>query len=90
MMLEMKKDKSVLGVTKIQKIFSATDVKYGLSLFKNEEIEAIEKLIVEQNERFYIKCQVKDKYKLAKPEEIVRQLWVYRLLNGDGYPSGPI
>jgi len=87
MMLEMKKDKSVLGVTKIQKIFSAADVKHGLSLFKNEEIEAIEKLIVEQNERFYIKCQVKDKYKLAKPEEIVRQLWVYRLLNEYNYPK---
>jgi len=87
MMVEMKEDKSVLGVTKIQKIFSATDVKHGLSLFKNEEIEAIEKLIVEQNERFYIKCQVKDKYKLAKPEEIVRQLWVYRLLNEYNYPK---
>jgi len=87
MMLEMKRDKSVLGVTKIQKMFSAADVKHGLSLFKDEEIEAIEKLIVEQNERFYIKCQVKDKYKLAKPEEIVRQLWVYRLLNEYNYPK---
>jgi type I restriction enzyme M protein len=90
MMLEMNKDGSVLGVTKIQKIFSATDVKYGLSLFTNEEIKAIEELIVEQNGSFHIKCQIKDKYRLAKPEEIVRQLWIYRLLTEYGYPKGRI
>ena len=29
---------------KIQKIFSTSEIKHGLSLFKKEEIEAIEKL----------------------------------------------
>jgi type I restriction enzyme M protein len=72
---------------KITQIFSASDVKHGVSLFTNEEVRAIEKLIIEKDGKFYIKCQIKDKYKLAKPEEIVRQLWIYRLLNEYDYPK---
>jgi len=73
--------------SKIQKIFSAPDVKHGLSLFTREEINAIERLIIEQDGKYLIKCQIKDRYKVAKPEEIVRQLWIYRLLTEYGYPK---
>ena len=66
--------------SKIQKIFSAPDVKHGISLFSPKEINAIENLIIERDGKFYIKCQIKDRCKIAKPEEIVRQLWIYRLL----------
>jgi type I restriction enzyme M protein len=66
---------------KITQIFSASDVKHGLSLFTDKEIRAVEGLIIERDGKFYIKCQIKDRYKTAKPEEIVRQLWGYRLLN---------
>jgi type I restriction enzyme M protein len=76
-----------MGEIKITQIFSASDVKYGVSLFTNEELKEIEKLIIERDGKFYIKCQIKDKYKLAKPEEIVRQLWIYRLLNEYNYPK---
>jgi type I restriction enzyme M protein len=76
-----------MGEIKIAQIFSASDVKHGVSLFTNEEIKEIEKLIIERDGKFYIKCQIKDKYKLAKPEEIVRQLWIYRLLNEYNYPK---
>ena len=71
---------------KITQIFSDSDVKHGVSLFTNEEILAIEKLLIEKDGKFYIKCQIKNKYKPAKPEEIVRQLWIYRLLNEYNYP----
>lgn len=73
--------------SKITQLFSSSDVKHGLSLFTNREIRAVEGIIIERDERFYIKCQIKDKYKTAKPEEIVRQLWVYRLLNEYNYPK---
>jgi type I restriction enzyme M protein len=73
--------------TKITQIFSASDIKYGLSLFTNEEILAIDNLIIEKCGEFYIKCQIKDKYRRAKAEEIVRQLWIYRLLNEYNYPK---
>jgi type I restriction enzyme M protein len=71
---------------KIQKIFSTQDIKHGLTLFTSEEIKAVENLIIEKDGAFSIKCQIKDRYKAAKPEEIVRQLWIYRLLTEYGYP----
>jgi len=71
----------------LQKIFSAPDVKYGLSLFNSDEINAIEKLIIEQEGKYFIKCQIKNRNKIAKPEEIVRQLWIYRLVNEYNYPK---
>lgn len=73
--------------SKIQKIFSAPDVKHGLSLFTRDEINAVERLIIERDGKYLIKCQIKDRYKVVKPEEIVRQLWIYRLLTEYGYPK---
>jgi len=73
--------------SKTTQIFSASDIKHGLSLFTDREIRAVEGLITEQDGKFYIKCLIKDKNKSAKPEEIVRQLWVYRLLNEYNYPK---
>ncbi len=73
--------------SKIKQIFSSSDVKHGLSIFSDKEINAVEDMITEQDGKFNIKCQIKDKYKVAKPEEIVRQLWVYRLLNEYNYPK---
>jgi len=73
--------------SKITQIFSASDVKHGLSLFTDREIRAVESLITERDGKFYIKCQIKEKYKPAKPEEIVRQLWIHRLLNEYNYPK---
>jgi len=76
--------------SKINKIFSSSDVKHGISLFTTNEIKAIEQLITEKEGRYYIKCQIKDKYKIAKPEEIIRQFWIYRLLNEYNYPKDRI
>ena len=76
--------------SKIQKIFSAPDVKHGLSLFSSDEINAIERLITEQDGKYLIKCQIKDRSKVAKPEEVVKQLWIYRLLAEYGYPKEQI
>lgn len=79
-----------MNSNKLSQIFSASDIKYGLSLFTEEEKEAIEKLIKEGGGKLWIRCQIKDKYKVAKPEEIVRQLWIYRLLNEYNYPKDRI
>jgi type I restriction enzyme M protein len=76
--------------SKINKIFSSSDVKHGISLFTADEIKAIENFIIEKDGKYYIKCQIKDKYKIAKPEEIIRQFWIYRLLNEYNYPKDRI
>lgn len=75
------------GTRIIQKIFSSPDVKHGTSLFSDDELKVIEGLVVEKDERYSIKCQIKDKLKAAKPEEIVRQLWIRRLLLEHSYPK---
>ncbi len=71
----------------LQKIFSAPDVKHGLSLFNSDEINAIKRLIIEQEGKYFIKCQIKNRNKMAKPDEIVRQLWIYRSMNEYHYPK---
>ncbi|MCD4783647.1 MAG: N-6 DNA methylase [Candidatus Eremiobacteraeota bacterium] len=80
----------MIDQSKIKKIFSTSDVKHGLSLFNTREIKVVERLITEQDGKFLIKCQIRDKYKVAKPEEIVRQLWIYRLLTEYSYPKDRI
>lgn len=77
----------MLSKQKIQRIFTASEVKHGLSLFNANELEAVEMLLIERDGKLFIHCQIKDKYKVAKPEEIVRQLWIYRLLTEYGYPK---
>ena len=72
---------------RVQQVFSAPEVKHGLSLFGANELEAVEKLLTEKEGKLFIHCQIKDKYKVAKPEEIVRQLWIHRLLTEYGYPK---
>ena len=84
------KDQIKTTVRALDLIFQSPEVKHGLSLFSNEELDKIGNLIIKSDGKFSIKCQIKDKYKAAKPEEIVRQLWVYRLLTEYGYPKDRI
>jgi len=81
---------SVNNYPKINKIFSASDVKHGISLFTANEISVVENMIKETEGKFYIKCQIKDNLKVARPEEVVRQLWIYRLLYEYNYPKSRI
>jgi type I restriction enzyme M protein len=48
--------------------FSVSNMKNDLSLFIEKEIRVVEDLIIERNGKFHIKCQIIDRYKLAKPE----------------------
>lgn len=76
--------------SKIMEIFSEDDVKHGLSLFKPEEINYVENLIYKRGDKYLISCLIKNKEKVAKPEEIVRQLWIHKLLTELGYPKSRI
>lgn len=66
------------------------DSNYGLAIFSDEEISAVEDMILSRRDnsnvmKHYIKCQIRGKEILLKPEEIIRQLFIYRLLNKYGY-----
>ncbi|MBW4421081.1 MAG: N-6 DNA methylase [Myxacorys californica WJT36-NPBG1] len=56
------------------------------SMENSPELVDLESLLVEKNNRLYFHCPVRKKDVLAKPEEAVRQLWIYRLIKKYGYP----
>lgn len=58
----------------------------ALTFFDEKELAAVEVLLVEKNGKPAIRCQVRGKDVAAKPEEIIRQLWIYRLLTLYSYP----
>lgn len=70
------------------------DSKYGLTLFSEEEIQALEERIISKEvgvqAKHYIKCIVRGKEIVLKPEEIVRQIYTYRLINTYNYPKNRI
>jgi type I restriction enzyme M protein len=61
---------------------------YSLKIFTPEEIAALE--IHEKRGKPHLYDFTNGKERPAKPEEIVRQLVLYRLLNGYGYPKSRI
>lgn len=78
----------------IDKIFRGPDIKYGLTEFGDLKIEEILDIFEKEKGRFYIKCLKRnkdflvydEKKNIGKPEEIIRQLWLYKLVNTYKYP----
>jgi len=73
--------------SKINRIFSPSDVKHGISIFSNDELQSIEARISKKDDKYFINDPIKDKSRIAKPEEIVRQLIIQRLIDEFGYPK---
>jgi type I restriction enzyme M protein len=55
-------------------------------VFSEATIEAVEKAVTEKNGKAYVKCLVRGKEVMAKPEEVVRQLWLHTLTTRYKYP----
>jgi len=67
----------------LQDILKSSD--YALDIFSEEEIAALQ--IYDKKGKPYLRSFNDGKERPAKPEEIVRQLYLYRLMNSYGYPS---
>lgn len=52
---------------------------HTLENFPPGTIAQVEKRLGEKNDKAAIRCLIRDKYFAAKPEEIVRQLWLEHL-----------
>lgn len=67
------------------------DSNYHLSLFSGDEIATLrEKIVVKESKGKktpFVTCIVRDKAIQLKPEEIVRQLYMARLIEQYGYPK---
>lgn len=57
-----------------------------LALFGTPECKAVSKLLEWRGDRLVVRCQVRNKEVPAKPEELVRQLWIHRLVTFYRYP----
>jgi len=80
----------MISTQRTQGVFTAPEVKHGLALFNTEQLNAVEGLLTEKDGKLFIHCQIKDKYKVAKPEEIIRQVFIHQLLHEYNYPKNRI
>ncbi|MFA6397490.1 MAG: N-6 DNA methylase [Candidatus Paceibacterota bacterium] len=78
----------------INKVFKNQDAIFGLSVFHDVDINEVLDIFEKEKGKFYVKCLKRDKdilifneeKNLSKPEEIVRQLMIYKLKNHYKYP----
>ena len=75
----------------MQKKITLTEIlkktnKYNLEIFKPESIEKIEYTLIEKNGKYFLNCIKRNKDIQVKPEEIVRQLMLDKLINEYNYP----
>jgi len=75
---------------KLESIFTKNDFMSSMIFFSNDEIAVIENALYEKSEKIYLKCIIRNKEILAKPEEIIRQLWLLRLTTKYGYTKDRI
>ena len=68
----------------IDEILRASGKGYGLELFSKKEINQIN--LFAKKGKPYLKCFATSKERPAKPEEIVRQLYLWRLIHEYNYP----
>lgn len=71
---------------KLKDVLHDLKADYSPHLFTNEAIAVVESLFVEKNGKLYLKCLARGKEVQAKPEEIVRQLWIAMLMYQYQYP----
>jgi len=63
------------------------DSEYSISLFSTAEIRDLESRIISKDGKPYVRCIIRDKDILLKPEEIIRQLYATKLINKYEYPK---
>lgn len=72
----------------IDQAFSDPAVQHGLRLFSEAQIDALP--LYEAEGKIYVTCKATSRERLAKPEEIVRQLTLHWLLEDLSYPLSHI
>lgn len=84
----LKTDPEIIHTWRVTDLLTATHDGFGLDLFGPAEIESL--VIFDKGGKPYVKCLASDRERPAKPEEIVRQLLIQRLIRDYGYPSDRI
>ena len=87
-MLEREKKSNMSSI--ISKIVA--DSNYKIEQFNQTEIDSVESLITTKTDKkgkevYYVKCQIRDKDIKLTDEELVRQLYINKLINEYNYPK---
>ena len=59
--------------------WAISNSQFSLEIFSAKSIAAVEAELTEKNGKYYVRCRVRAREVIAKPEEIIRQLWLHRL-----------
>lgn len=70
--------------------FTGGDVGRALALLSPDEHKRLAARASVRNDKLYLRCFGRDKIVRATPEEVVRQLWLDRLVHEFGYPMSRI
>lgn len=63
------------------------DSNYSFALFDNSLVDELEQNIKIKDGKPYVVCAIRDKEIVLKPEEVVRQLYLMKLIKEYGYPK---
>lgn len=63
------------------------DSNYSFSLFDQSLVDELEQKITIKDGKPYVVCVIRDKEIVLKPEEVVRQLYLMKLIKDYGYPK---
>ncbi len=77
-------------MTTFADIFKDANFRTSLSQFTDAHINRLENSLFDKNGKPALKCLATGKDRLAKPEEIIRQLWLLELTETYSYPLGRI
>jgi len=77
----------------IDKVFRNSNIRYGLKEFSNLKIDEVLNIFEKEKGKFYLTCLKRNKDLLiwneekqkGAPEEIIRQLWIFKLITDYGY-----
>jgi len=72
----------------LDRVFRDPEIKHGLKMFDPADLNKLR--LTEDRGKVYITCAVTAKKRPAKPEEIVRQLMIYNLVDDLHYPTSRI
>ena len=63
------------------------DSNYSFALFDKSLVDELEQNIKIKDSKPYVVCVIRDKEIVLKPEEVVRQLYLMKLIREYGYPK---
>ena len=77
-------------MTTFAEIFKDANIRNSLTQFTAAHLDGLETSLFDKSGKPALKCLATGKDKLAKPEEIIRQLWLLELTETYGYPISRI